>query len=158
MKRFLCPPLLTFAIGHIVVCWSRPPCRCSLTFTTRPCPSRTRTRQTPRWLSGDRLDLSTHTYDLSSNSNNLNVIQKTQYIRPLFQLHPVLSDRGAGRAEKPEARAEGPCRQEGRRGDQDEEVGRRKTRGWVEKWYMSLSCCIAAFSMPKKHFDRLVER
>merc|ERR1712024_280685 len=48
------------------------------------------------------------------------------------QLHPVLSDRGAGRAEKPEARAEGLSRQEGGRGYQDEEVDRRKTRGICE--------------------------
>merc|ERR1712066_445613 len=45
------------------------------------------------------------------------------------QLHPVLSDRGAGRAEEPEAGAEGRCRQEGGRADQDEEVDQWETRG-----------------------------
>merc|ERR1712061_404847 len=48
------------------------------------------------------------------------------------QLHPVLSDRCAGRAEKPEARPQGRGRQEGGRDDQDEEVGRRKARGICE--------------------------
>merc|ERR1712018_1091164 len=48
------------------------------------------------------------------------------------QLHPVLSDCRAGRAEKPEARSEGRGGQEGRRHGQDEEVGRRKTRGICE--------------------------
>merc|ERR1711884_326812 len=45
------------------------------------------------------------------------------------QLHPVLSDCRAGRAEKPEARSEGRGGQEGRWHDQDEEVDRRQTRG-----------------------------
>merc|ERR1711879_342693 len=45
------------------------------------------------------------------------------------QLHGVLSDRRTGRAEKPEARSESRGRQEGRRHGEDEEVGRRQTRG-----------------------------
>merc|ERR1712117_813382 len=45
------------------------------------------------------------------------------------QLHPVLSDCRAGRAEKPEAWSEGRGGQEGRRHHQDEEVDRRQTRG-----------------------------
>ena len=57
-----------------------------------------------------------------------------------FQLHPVLSDRCAGRAAKSEARAEGRGCQEGGRLGQDEEVGRRKTRGWAEK----LCPCVSA--------------
>merc|ERR1712117_5445 len=44
------------------------------------------------------------------------------------QLHPVLSDCRAGRAEKSEGRGG----QEGRRHDQDEEVDRRQTRGICE--------------------------
>merc|ERR1712241_1453106 len=48
------------------------------------------------------------------------------------QLHPVLSDCRAGRAEKPEAWSEGRGGQEGRRHDQDEEVDRRETRGICE--------------------------
>merc|ERR1712018_1118819 len=48
------------------------------------------------------------------------------------QLHPVLSDRGAGRAEEPEGGAEGRCRKEGRRDDQDEEVDQWETRGVCE--------------------------
>merc|ERR1712066_73584 len=48
------------------------------------------------------------------------------------QLHPVLSDRCAGRTEEPEAGAEGRCRQEGRRADQDEEVDQWETRGICE--------------------------
>ena len=67
-------------------------------------------------------------------------VEKTQWIffvssapssqfLPRFQLHPVLSDCRAGRAEKPEARSEGRGGQEGRRHDQDEEVDWRQTRG-----------------------------
>merc|ERR1712178_116392 len=48
------------------------------------------------------------------------------------QLHSVLSDCRAGRAEKPEAWSEGRGGQEGRRHDQDEEVDRRQTRGICE--------------------------
>merc|ERR1712154_690250 len=48
------------------------------------------------------------------------------------QLHPVLPNCRAGRAEKPEARSEGRGGQEGRRHDQDEEVDRRQTRGLCE--------------------------
>ena len=166
LQSFLRPLLLTFAIGHIVVYWSQLSHHFRLTdFTSRSrrCTPRTRTRQTPRWHSGDRLDSSEYTYALfdifrkpscdTENALHIWLISTNQascFIFAWFQLHPVLSDRGAGRAEKPEARAEGLGRQEGGRGNQDEEVDWRKTRGWVKKiLFSAMTYCTVTFSRPR---------